>query len=314
MPATRALLVTGPARVVRGSGILYSQDDIAVNINQTTTPIATMSHGHIDERAESVTVEATFTPEGRWDSATRSLLWPYADTLPGSSVFGSSDTATVFHGSDGATNTIEASAITRMPSIFLSAAKTMVGPVTIGGVRKTGIAWSTAGSLFGIGTGATFEDTTFNRGLIKVQDYTGVISGQTGFDAIKTQDGWTIDFDLQLDPISTDDIGVVDFRYRSLQVTARCMPVDPLPSEILAELLIQDTGAARGRSLARAVSSEKDLVITGADATTIITLKHVGLRTAGFRFGASVLREGEIAFVAARPFTTGAGQPMFTLA
>ena len=45
-----------------------------------------------------------------------------------------------------------------------------------------------------------------------------------------------------------------------------------------------------------------------------VTLKAVGLRTAGFRFGSTVLREGEIAFVASRPFSTGAGQPMFVLA
>ena len=301
---TRTLLVTGPAKIVRGGGIIYTQDDVAINIIQTTTPIGSMAHGHINERADSVTVEATFTPEGRWDALTRAFLWPYLATIPGTSLFGASDTPTLFHGSDGGLAIIHASAVMQMPSIFLSAAKTMIGPMTIGGVRKNGVDWSTADSLVSCEpAGGTFADTTFTAAMIKVQDYTGAYIG-TGLTAIKTEDGWTIDFNVESDPVRTDDGGILDYRYRTLQVVARCIPTNPLPSELIAGLTVQGAGAIRGRSLG--VLASEDLVITGADGTIPVTLKDAGMRTAGFRFGVSVLRTGETGFVASRPFTTGA--------
>jgi len=295
--------------------VVFSQDDISIDVSHETNILSTSAHGQVDERSSDSIVEATFTPEGRWTSASRALLWPYGNAVPGDSIMGA-DTPTLFHGSDGGLHTIPASAVTSMPSIFLSASRTMIGPVTIRGVRKTGVEWSGAESLYATSpTGSTFADATFAEAELIIQKYTGAWAAIGGFDAIETVDGWTIDFDLQIDPIVTDDLGTVDFRYRSLAVSARCTPVDPLPAEILVAQQIQGTGAARGRSLAAgpgAVAS--DLIITGANGTTVITLKNAALKGVGFRFGASVLREGEIAFVAGRPFTTGVKGAIFTLA
>lgn len=310
MPATRASLVTGPARILRDSADVYSQDDIPIDLVQDTLPIVTSAHGEVDQRSIDARIEMSFTPEGRWDAATRGFLWPYGNTAPGTSIFGTSDTPTAIHASDGALHTIIASAVTVMPSIFLSAARTMVGPVTITGLRKNNTAWSTADGLYSVAAGSTFVDTGWSPTLVKVQHYTAAWGAVTGFTSIQTQDGWTIDFDLQLDPVIIDDIGTVDMRFRSLGVLARCMPVGPTPAQILTNLTMQDTGAARGRSMATA----NDLVITGADTTTVITLKQAALRTAGFRFGATVLREGEIGFFATRPFSTGAQAAIFTVA
>jgi hypothetical protein len=309
MPATRVSLVTGPAKIVRGTGIVFSQDDIPVNLIQDTLPIITSAYGEVDQRALDARIELSFTPEGRWNAATLAFLWPYGNTAAGASIFGTSDTPTTINASDGALHTIIASAVTAMPSLSLSAARTIVGPVTITGVRKNNTAWATADGLYTIAAGATMTDTTWAPSLVKVQHYTGAWGAVTGFTAIGTQDGWSVDFDLQLDSIVTDDIGTVDMRFRSLGVLARCMPVGPTPAQILTNLQLQDTGAARGRSMATA----NDLVITGADTTTIVTLKQAALKTAGFRFGATVLREGEIGFFATRPFSSGVQGAIFTL-
>ena len=316
MPATRAQLVCGPAKVVRDTGILYTQDDIGINIVQTTIPHRSSAHGHLFETADSATVEASFTPEGRWDSLTRAMLWPYLNFTRGASIFGATDVPTVFHGVDGGKHTIHASAIGNFPSIHLSSGRSMIGQVTILGVRKTGIPWSTDNGLYkSDDTDAVFADTTFLRELVKVQDYTGVWGNVSGFGAIKTQDGWTIEGNLQLEAIPTDEGGILDYKYVSLEIMAKCSPVEVTMTNLIAGLKVQNTGAARGRRLCQALADVDDLVITGTDdATVVVTLKHAGLKTAGFRFGSSVLREGEIGFVAARPFTNGATTDMMTLA
>ena len=315
MPATRAQLVCGPAKVVRDTGILYTQDDIGINIVQTTIPHRSSAHGHLFETADSATVEASFTPEGRWDSLTRAMLWPYLNFTRGASIFGA-DMPTVFHGVDGGKHTIHASAIGNFPSIHLSAGRSMIGQVTILGVRKTGIPWSTDNSLYkSDDTDAVFADASFLREEIIIQDYTGVWGDVTGFGAIKTQDGWTIEGNLQLEPIATDEGGILDYKYVSLEIMAKCSPVEVTMANLLSGLKVQNTLAARGRRLSQADGSTDDLTITGtADASVIVVLKHAGLKTAGFRFGSSVLREGEIGFVAARPFSSGATADMLVLA
>ena len=317
MSISRAALVQGPAKVVRGSGILFSQDDIAVNIVRNTFDVATDGHGKIEERESDLTVECTFTPDGRWDAATRALLWPYASTLPGTSLFGSSDTPLTLNAADGALHTLVASALTRMPNIVLSSVQTMIGQCQFMGVRSNDTDWSDTDSLYTTATGALFTDATFApTTMIKTQDYTGVWGAVTGFGGIQTEAGWTIEFDLQIAPRSVDALGIVDYRFQSLGVMARCVPIGPTPAQILTQLKIQGTGAVRGRSLAYNTlpSTADDLVITGADGSTIITLKQAGLKTAGFRFGATVLRENEIGFVAAKPFASGVPGALFTLA
>lgn len=327
MAVTRASLVTGPAKIVRGDGasagmgVLFTQDDVQIDVNTEVLPIMTNAYGQVDARQVDATVTATFTPDGRWDSITRGFLWPYGNTTPGTSIFGSSDSATTITGSDASLHTIIASAVTSMPTITLSAAATMVGPVTIMGVRSNNTDWSGASSLYTAATsGGTFADTTFDPTEIKTQTYTGVwgSADRAGFATIDTESGWTIEFDLQLDPIIVDDAGTVDMRFRSLSVMARCVPIGPTVTQTMAMLAAQGAGAARGRSFTVDDNVNniggQDLVITGADASTIVTIKNAGLVTSGFRFGASVLQQGEIGFVAGRPFSSGAPAAIFTLA
>ena len=69
--------------------------------------------------------------------------------------------------------------------------------------------------------------------------------------------------------------------------------------------------AVRGASLQ---AGSADLAITGADGTTIITLKSAQMVGAGYRFGLSVLRNGEVGWVATRPFVAGVPQALFSIA
>lgn len=315
MAASRANLVVGPARCTLGTASFYSLDDFEVRIDTETFEVRNTAYGRMDHRTRDARVECTVTPEGAWVARNVPELWPYSTTQPGASIFTGSDVPLVIEANDGAKHSIIAAAITRMPSLFLSATRTMIGPMTFTGLRGVGKAWADADGLYKIETGGQLIDNT-NTPLalanIKTQPYTAAWSGKTGFTSFEAAEGWTIDFDMETAPVVVDSMGTLDLRLVSVGVMARCIPIGPTTANILAALDVNQ--AASNRPGASFAALGADLVITGADATTVVTLHSAMIRTAGYRFGTSVLREGEIGFVANRELSSSAMTDLWTLA
>lgn len=320
---SRTSLVTGPSLNSWNGAKFFSKSDFNVKLDQQTQRIETSAHGKVDERVINVDAEVTITPEGRWNAAIVSALWPYAgsglyaDPVIGFSAGGASDVPLVMV-STAETHTLVSAVLTKMPSIFLSTTKTMVGAATWRGIRANNSVWSSSTSLYTIDTGGapySLGDTTFAPSLIKEQPFVGVWGGTTGFGAIQTQDGWTIDFNLSLEPLSVDAFGIIDYRYKELEVMAKCVPIGPTGQNVLDALKIEGSHAARGRSLNDdgTGSVSPNLVITGDDSVNYVTISAAALKTGGYRFGATVLRDDEIGFVATRTFSGGLQQPLFTL-
>ena len=313
MGIARANIIVGPARIVRGAGTVYTKDSFEVRLNHATFDVVVDALGKVDERSEDATAALQFTPEGRWDAATRAFLWPYLNPTIGMDVFGAADTPTLIHDSNAHLHTIPASAVTQMPNLKLSPVDTMVGACTITGIRANNGDWDDADSLYtAASAGGVINDAGFTPPLIKTQVYTGAWAGSAGFGTIKAQAGWDVEFETQISFIKVDEIGTVKGILTRVGVMARCMPVaGPTSAQIVAALKMQDAGGARGRSLN---ATGADLVITGADAATVVTVKKAGLKTAGFRFGLTTIREGELAWVATRDVTAGVPQALCTLA
>jgi hypothetical protein len=307
---TRANLISGPARIVRNALSCHVREPFEVNIVKAQTPIVLDGYGEIDQRDEDLMISASFTPDGSWNANARSLLWPYLNPTIGADIFGSADVPTTIHDSNSHLHTIAASAITQMPSISLSASATMIGQATITGIRPTGGDWAT--DLYtAAASGGTFTDTAFVPADIKVQQYTGAWAGVTGFSGIETEGGWTIDFNTDIQWFKTDAVGTVTGRLRSVSVVARCTPLGISGANVASAMDMQETASRRGKS-GNVLAA--DLTITGADASAIVVLKSAKLVRAGYRFGASVLRDGELGWVATRNFTAGVGQALCTLA
>jgi hypothetical protein len=303
---TRANLIAGPARLVRGAGSVHTKDSFTVNLQKSTFPIVLEGYGQVTERSEDLIVSAQFTPDGRWNAATRAFLWPWLNPTIGADPFTSADVPTVIHDVNAHAHTIIASAVTQMPSLFLSAAATMVGPCTITGIRGTGLAYGALASYYTVATsGGTFTDTGFVPSEIKVQPYTGSWTAVSGLTSIESESGWTVEFNLGVGFMKTDNGGTSRAAITGVSALARCTPVGLTTADILTAF----ADANRGASV-----HQGDLVITGADSSTIITLKNAGLVQAGFRFGASVLRDNELGFVSARTFTSGAPGAIATFA
>ena len=308
MPIDRSTLVLGPGKLTHNGGTFFSKEPILPTLEYETLEIATDAHGKVDERRVELAGIIPVTPEGAWSASARAALWPYASTLPGALIHPVPDLPLVIHSNNTDRHTFESAAITRMPDILLSATKTMIGQAEFTAVRKNNTGWADAASFLTIDTFA-YSDTTFAPANIKVQSYTGNWTGKTGFSAIETQEGWTISFNLALEPLSVDDEGRLTFMFVSLDVMASCIPVNVSAANIFAGL--GPHTHLRGTSLQ---ATGADLVITGADASTIVTLKSANLKRAGFRFGSRVLRQGELGWVATRPITAGVPGAIFTLA
>lgn len=319
---TRNDLIVGPALVTFDtSAICFSQGDIDITLDQETIDIDTSPHGKIDERFVDIKAEATFTPAGQWNAAFIAKVWEYySNMVAGTSIFGATDRALVIKGSDTAkgTHTFPCAAVTKLPDIILSATKTMIGSMTITGIRGlAGTSWSvgTSGSNGPVYVVAASDgaivDTGFDATDIICQPYTGIWTGITGFTtAVETETGWTISFDLQTEARQVDSLGTIDYKFKSLNVMAKCVPIQSTADQIIAAMKIQGTGAVRGRS---AASGAAALTITGADGVAYVTIPLASLKTAGFRFGSTVLRNNEIGFVAARPFAAGVQSALFSL-
>lgn len=316
----RSSLIVGPARIQRATGtantpgIVHVKDPFTIDLVKSTFPVSLDGYGKIDDRDEDMIVTCSFTPDGRWNDKVRDFLWPYLNPTIGSDPFTGSDVPTYIHESNSHLHTIASSAVTQMPSLTLSSVATMIGQATITGIRKTGKDWNdvSAGDPMYVAaaTGGTFADSTFDPTEIKTLDYTGAWGSVTGFTSIKTENGWTIDFETGIEFIKVDEVGTCKATLTNVGVMAKCTPLGMTLADVLTGLDFQESGSARGRS----GGTPADLVITGVGSGAVVTLHNAKLVRAGFRFGSRVLRDGELGWVARRGFTGGNAGALCTLA
>lgn len=305
------------------------KSDASIKDITDTLVINTSAAAHIDERAIEQYSELTLEPAGIWTTAVLECLYkPFANYKRGASLLNgypasmypftsAADLPWVANGVDGEAHTLEAGAITKLPDLFLSAKKTMIGSMTVRGMRAKGKGWGDDTSLRNIGavSGTDNVDASFALAKLPTQPYSATWGAVTGFVGFDTQDGWTISFQIGTQEIEVDSTGKLDIAFDSIAVMAKCVPVGPTSANILSAQKLQGSGVVRGYSLAnQQATPNADLVITGQDAATIITLKQPALKTAGYEFGAFKLRAGEIGFVVTRPMTGGAPGELFTMA
>ena len=142
---TRSEILRGPAIVQFDSQTFYSQGDIKVELVNETFPIQVSNFGKVSDRIDKVMHRISFTPDGRW--AALSVLFPYATSTIGSSVFGTDEALTIWT-VDGKKRVYAAAAVTKMPNLMLGSTKTLFGEVQFTCIHAESSDWSTQGSLF----------------------------------------------------------------------------------------------------------------------------------------------------------------------
>ncbi len=301
----RTTILRGPAVVQFGGQTFYSKGDIKCDISMETFSVETSAFGISDKRRKERIAKVSFEPAGAFTSAVVAVLMPYAAMAIGTSIFGSSDSPLVIWTLDGKKVTFLAAAVTKVPDLILSAVKSMWGNVEftcLGGGSDANLDWTTASSFVAVTT-ASFTDASFAVADIITQPYAAAW-GSSPWDAFKTAEGFVISQNVNLAPLVIDSTGNIDFTFGSLEVMAKCRPVGISEAQLIAALGIQGTGFARGGSLAAGATN---LVITGGTTPKLVTvtINKANIETAGFEFGATTLRVGEVGFVATRTIESG---------
>ena len=297
----------GPAKIEYNSATFFTKEDISIDSEISRVQIRTSAYGVMSERSDSVLVRTSIVPDGQLVAAHVAAFWPHLVSLPGTDIHGGgSDVNAVFTGSDAAVHTIVAAGVHQMPNLVLSAVQSMIGSVELVGVRKNTQAWSVAAGMQIIAGSGTFEDALFTDALIRTQVYTadftnddaGPAAPYTGFDDFGTQDGFHVEFPMEISPISVDSEGILTYKLRSVGCIVRCIPVGPTPVNI--QLAIE---ANAGQSRGATFGGSGSMIISGAD-TFRVTIPKCAMFKNSFRFGSSdnALREGEVAWVAQRTF------------
>lgn len=296
----REAIIRGPAVSVFDSVTTYSEGDIKPIIDIKTFDVMASAFGRVAQRVSGREARIGLKPAGKWSTA----LWPYGATAIGASIYGSTDRNLVLKPTNTANSmwTFYNCAITRMPSIFLGSTKTLVGDVEYTAIGKEATLPSVADSLFKLEVN-TFNDTSFSPGDLVTQPYTA--NWGAVWTDIETVDGWQVDFNMQLKPITSDAYGVVDMILTGLEVTAKAKLLTPTEAQIVTALGVD-------KAMGADMGSGTDLVLSGTGVS--FTLKNAVIKKAEPLFSLESARAGEIEFYAERKFTTGVAGPLFVVA
>jgi hypothetical protein len=164
----RSDILRGPAIIQYEGATFYSQADIAVEIVGEHFGIQTSHWGEVDQRDNAAMHRLSFIPVGRW--ANLSILYPYATSLIGSSVFGTDKTLTIW-ARDGKKRVYKAAAVTRMPNCMFASTKTLFAEVQFTCLHADAMDWEDPNSLFTDSEEAYPGDTGFSVADIITQPY-----------------------------------------------------------------------------------------------------------------------------------------------
>ena len=140
-------------------------------------------------------------------------------------------------------------------------------------------------------TPAQYTDGEAPRAALSGFHYEAVYgSGENALKIADTIDGWTVLIEPQLNAVTTDSQGTIDYTLAGINVSAKCTPIGLSEAEILAMLPV-----LRGRG--RSTIENKDLVISSKGGLTV-SLKNASLVTGPLNWGSTALRVGELGFTA----------------
>lgn len=303
MPIDRSTLKIGPGAIFYNGAVIYFNSDITARLVREVANRESSSHGDIGGETLDRYFEVSGVPESIISYL--STLLPYASTKPGASLFGATDKTLVIHTFDGDIYTFQAAAITGPPTLTFAAGQNLIGSVTWMCIQKNNTALDDATGLLAVTSGA-FTDTSFNSDDIVRQSYSAAW-GASPWDALNSQGGFVVTPRLQAEPLSFDQTGRADMRFRSFKLAVRgIVPLASTSAQLTAQA-IQGSGYQRGKAL-----SGTDFVISGTGLT--FTVKNAAIIEGGYMFGAFPLRDGELAWEGIRKVTANVQDAAFTIA
>ena len=283
MGTTRQSIIRGPGSVTFGGVTFYDASGITAEVDSSTSDVPSSMSGKLDTIKTDQVGKVSLTPVGNL-----AVLFPEWLKTPeiGRSIFGSTDAPLVVHSRAGQKVTFHAAALTKCPDILLSPVKTAFGQAEFTALLANGKLPTDANSFYTVAA-ATYDLGEPPRSGLSGFHYAGTFGSLSIPDTV---DGWTVSVEPQIDAVTTDSQGTIDYTLGGVNVTAKCTPLGLSESQILAALPVL---SGRGASLAGA----NDLVIAATGGLTV-TLKKAALVTGPLNWGTTTLRAGEIGFTA----------------
>jgi len=304
MSIDRATIIRGPAKVTFGGQTFWSKGDIALKPTVSRFEIATSRFGRVDERFSDKSIVVSFEPSGRFDAPLAAVLWQYAATEIGSSIYGATDSPLVIHTVAGQQVTVHNAALTTMPSINLGVGATIQGDIEFTGLLVNNADPSDANSYYTSAAVAYDGDTGFSTADIPTLAYGSAWGAVSPWNSFNTEEGWVIDFDLSLRGETVDGLGTVDMTLQEIQVTATSIPVGPTVEDMLAKQGINAT--ALGSSLQ---AQSDDLIISGTGVH--VEVRNAALVENDIGYGIDRKTIGSADWIATRTVTLGVADPLF---
>lgn len=323
MSNTRQTVTRGPGFLTYDSAttpstttnVIQFQDDAKIEMVPTNELFRVALQGVTDESRKDFMVKLSGTPliYPAGQSGLLAWLFPWANGVPvvGTSLFGSSDVPAIFQANNGDAVGLYNAQVVKMPSLTLDIGKPVMGPLEVIALIRNGYDPETANSYYKLYDANLANSISFtppklgqNSGdSFGRQRYYGNwdAGGITGFSEIEAQAGWTIDYELELEPFLQQG-RTRDYSLSSFRAMAKCIPIGPTMDQIDAAQQNQGSGAKHGSFLS-ANSGFGNLVIAGQNNVTV-TIVNAVLKTAGYVFGGKPLRQGEVGWVGTFNLTT----------
>lgn len=302
MQIDRTTILTGPALVTYAGSTFWSKGNITIKPTFESFKVETSFAGEVDTRYSSKSFEISFEPDGRFTSGLAAILWPYAATQIGASVYGGSDRALVVHGRDGKKFTFHNAALTGMPNFMAGVSKTIQGSCKFTAILANSTDPTNAAAYYTYAPQAYPGDTGWASSDILTKGFDSAW-GSAPWNAFQTEAGWELAFNLQLAAQKADGLGVVDMTLQGLTVTAKAIPVGPTINDVMTKLgHTEALGASRAASGANLVISA-----TGIHA---YVYKAAMTESEGI-WGTQAKRIGTTTWQAMRSVTAGSLDPLF---
>ena len=318
---------TGPGKVYYNSLGLQAtgqQGAVKFTINEKTTEAGTAQFGRVGETLDDQTGEIDLTPFDNWNLLP-TLFPTYLGVttavgtgfgagvlLIGTRPHGATNLSTKIWTPDGRLYNAVRTAVIGHPTLTLGNGQGLYGGIKISALGDLTKNPGDAGFLIeanaitetaGTDPGGAFTMADFVRGKWTAAWGTLAGFGGDGGSPMEAEDGWQLVPDIKYSPRTVQKVTrhmVLD----SVAFMVKGRPVGPTQSQIAGAVLAHTAGSRFG-----AGTNAADLLLTGPNSKTI-TLKQSEIKGAGFEFGGTKLGNGEIGFVVAMTFATGAPQPL----
>lgn len=309
---TDSNIIRGPAIIQFNSATFYTKGDIRVRTIRETFDIPVSTHGKVDERDKQIHSEISFTPFGKANAALLAVLYPHTSCILGATALPATDKDLVIWPINGKEKaTFKNAFIYKMPDLLLSPVKTMFGEVTLYAIGKNAEPWSTAEHFVSLADVA-FSDTSLSLSETPTVAYTASL-GALGspWNSILTKSGWTISFNVGIEPDEEDTVGIFDYFYTDASsITAKCNPIGVKVADLHSLMAtFQGSGAGRGAS---ATANAQTLAITGGSGKPYATVYKAYLKTPSHVYGKDH-RVDELTLETTRSITNGALDPLFAV-